>query len=122
MKMIIAGGRDFNHWGSFFTVVNQWKFIITEVVCGDAAGADSLGASWAQKNNIPVKHFTANWEMYGKTAGHIRNAEMAEYADGLIAFWDGKSKGTKNMIKAMKFQKKPYKVYNYQGQLIDESR
>lgn len=120
MKIIIAGGRDFNRWGVFFTTINKWEYIITEVVCGDAAGADTLGALWAKEHNIPVKHFPANWNVYGKASGFIRNAEMGEYADGLIAFWDGKSKGTKHMIQTMKFQKKPYKVYNYNGELIDE--
>lgn len=47
---------------------------------------------------IPVIHFPANWDKHGKSAGHIRNAEMAKYADALVAFWDGKSKGTKGMI------------------------
>ncbi len=58
---------------------------ITEVVCGEARGVDTLGKQWAQKHNIPVKSFPANWDKYGKAAGYIRNEDMADYADSLIA-------------------------------------
>jgi hypothetical protein len=53
---------------------------------------------------VPLKIFPAQWSIYGKGAGYIRNREMAQYADALIAFWDGKSKGTKNMIDEAKKQ------------------
>ena len=48
--------------------------------------------------DIPVKRVPANWEKFGRSAGHRRNAEMAQYADGLVAFWDGLSPGTRSMI------------------------
>ena len=73
-----------------------WK--ITEVVCGGAKGVDSLGKQWAEEHQVPVTMFPANWEKYGKSAGPKRNQEMAEYAEALIAVWDGKSRGTKSMI------------------------
>jgi len=76
-------------------------FNITEVVCGMARGADKLGYDWAVSNKIPVKEFKPNWEKHGKRAGFLRNIEMADYADGLIALWDLKSKGTEHMISAM---------------------
>ncbi len=121
MKLIIAGGRDFNQG----YIINKVLYglesdIIDEVVCGDARGADTLGAEWAYIHHIPIKHFPANWDKYGKAAGYIRNAEMAEYGDMLIAFWDGKSPGTKNMIKTMKLHKKPYLVYDYNGNLKEK--
>ena len=121
MKLIIAGGRDFTQE----YIVNKVLYgldsdIIDEVVCGDARGADTLGAEWAHIHHIPVKHFPANWDEYGKAAGYIRNAEMGQYSDMLIAFWDGKSRGTMNMIKTMKLHKKPYWVYNYQGELVEQ--
>jgi hypothetical protein len=62
---------------------------------------DQIGEDWAREHNIPVKQFLAQWNIHGKSAGPIRNKEMAEYADALIAFWDGQSKGTKNMIEQM---------------------
>lgn len=53
---------------------------------------------WARRNNVPVEKYPANWDKYGKSAGYIRNEEMAKVADSLLAIWDGKSRGTKHMI------------------------
>ena len=73
-----------------------------EIVSGHAAGADALGEKFAKKNNIKLTVFPADWKKYGKSAGPIRNSQMAKYAsDGigiLIAFWNEKSKGTQHMI------------------------
>ena len=120
MRIIVAGGRDFNNYKILNKVLSykinpQYDTIIS----GKARGADSLGAEWAYKNGIPIKYFPAHWEIYGKGAGFIRNTEMGEYADMLIAFWDGKSKGTAHMIKTMKMNKKPYLIFNYQGEEIE---
>lgn len=68
------------------------------IICGQARGADTLGEQYAKTHKYPVQYFPANWERYGKTAGYIRNTEMAMSADALVAFWDGKSHGTKHMI------------------------
>ena len=51
---------------------------------------------------IKIKYFPADWNTYGKSAGFVRNIEMAENATALIAFWDGKSSGTKHMIETAK--------------------
>jgi hypothetical protein len=75
---------------------NPWR--ITEVVSGTARGADRTGEQWASENNVPVKRFPADWDKHGKRAGYLRNADMAEYAEALVAFWDGQSRGTKHMI------------------------
>ena len=98
MKCIIAGGRDFNDHKRLFKIMDNCPHDITEVVCGGAKGADFFGSSWAVDRNIHVKYFIPDWDGLGKRAGFVRNAEMGDYADMLIAFWDGKSKGTKNMI------------------------
>ena len=103
-RYIIAGGRDFNNYQKLKEICDK---IITdkensEVVCGCAKGADSLGKQWAIENNVLVTEFPANWETHGKSAGVIRNTEMAKYATHLIAFWDEKSKGTKHMIDTAK--------------------
>ena len=88
MKVIIAGGRDFNNYDLLSQTMDELNIIVSEVVCGDAAGADTLGAAWASANGIAVKHYPADWGTYGRSAGIIRNRQMAEYADFLIAFWD----------------------------------
>ena len=114
MKYIIAGGRDFINRGVLERVLQRYTDIDT-VISGCAQGADTLGAEWAAKNHIPLQTFPAYWNIYGKSAGFIRNAEMGEHADALIAFWDGKSKGTAHMIQTMRRNGKTYDVYDYQG-------
>lgn len=99
MKTIIAGCRYFNNESDFLMSMNGIEDLeITEVVSGGCQGADKLGEQWAIKNNLPTKFFSADWGKYGRAAGPIRNKQMAEYADALIAFWDSKSRGTKSMI------------------------
>ena len=68
------------------------------VVCGKAKGADTLGEQYAKERGYVVAYYPADWEKYGKRAGFIRNEQMAKNADALVAFWDGKSRGTKSMI------------------------
>ena len=116
MKVIIAGGRDFDNYEMMCQELEGID--ITEVVCGEARGADSLGKRWAQEHNIPVKSFPADWDAYGNYAGIRRNHDMAQYADYLVAFWDGKSKGTKDMIAFMNFICKHGKVVLYEKKLV----
>ena len=90
--------------------INASNFLITEVVCGLAKGADTWGAEWARGLNIPVKEFPADWNKYGRAAGPIRNKQMADYADAAIVFiWDN-SRGSKNMIETMQKLGKPVYV------------
>lgn len=97
MKLIIAGGRDYdfnvhdyNHLDAL-----QREHHFTEVVSGGATGADSDGESWAHHWKLPVKRFPADWALHGKKAGPLRNAEMAAYADAVALFPGGK--GTESM-------------------------
>ncbi|MEN6445544.1 MAG: SLOG family protein [Candidatus Cloacimonas sp.] len=113
MKVIIAGSRTITNPvaldSAISSAINILNISITEVVCGMAKGADELGRQWAIKHNIPVTEFHAAWTRYGKSAGKIRNAQMAEYADVLIALWDGQSRGTEHMIN--KAKERNLKVY-----------
>lgn len=109
MKTIIAGSRTINDLELLKTVINESNFTITEVICGNAKGVDLLGKKWAGDHSIPVRLFPPKWDELGKKAGIIRNIDMAEHADALIAIWDGKSRGTKHMIDTAK--KKNLKVY-----------
>lgn len=68
------------------------------IVSGHASGADSLGEKFAMDHNLQCELHPADWDKHGKAAGPIQNAEMAEVADALIAFWDGQSRGTRSMI------------------------
>jgi hypothetical protein len=98
MRVIIAGGRDINDYSLVEEAVKESGFIITEVVSGMASGVDALGVNYAINNGIRFAPFSADWNKHGRAAGPIRNKQMAEYGEALIAIWDGKSKGTKNMI------------------------
>lgn len=121
-RLIVAGGRDFND-DSFLadkvsyamhdivrTHGKMFKFII---VSGNARGADRVGETFAIENDIPLEVYPANWEKHGKSAGYIRNKQMADISDGLAAFWDGESKGTKNMIDNIVKQKKFLYTFKY---------
>jgi hypothetical protein len=98
MKVIIAGSRTITDFALVENAIKESGFEITEVVSGGCAGPDQLGERWAAINNIPVKVFPADWETYGKAAGPMRNERMAAYGEALIVCWDGKSKGTANMV------------------------
>lgn len=114
-RIIIAGGRDFDNYTKLKEVLSEYILDIClesnnadlpikiEIVSGKARGADSLGEAFAREFDYDVVEFPADWNKYGKSAGPIRNREMAKYAAEadkgvLFAFWDGESKGTKNMI------------------------
>jgi len=101
--VIIAGTRTFdNHklleWyiGAIMQQLMDRGSVI--VLSGGAPGADKLGERWAREHNIPCMVFPADWKEHGKRAGYVRNKEMAENATHLIAFHDGKSRGTQMMI------------------------
>ena len=98
MKVIVAGGRDFvERSGDRVRLRNTLlKLGATEVVCGMARGADMFGHRVAKEIGLPIAEFPAEWDRFGKRAGMIRNAEMANYADALIAFPGGQ--GTLNMV------------------------
>ncbi len=98
VKTIIAGSRGVDRYQEVSIAVAASGFEITEVVSGGARGVDKLGECWAEQHKIPIKQFLPDWNANGKAAGHIRNRQMGDYADALIAIWDGESRGTKGMI------------------------
>lgn len=120
MKIIIAGSRTLTNI-NIIDIINNSLLNLTnseglsrkqiQIISGGATGVDTLAIHFALDNDIPYKKFPANWHEYGKKAGYLRNIEMANYADALIAIWDGKSKGTKHMIDIA--EKKGLKIYIY---------
>lgn len=117
MKIIIAGSRHmpFELFPIIQQAVDKSGFDVTEVVCGEALGADTWGKKWAfmQKPRIPVKSFPADWNEHGKRAGPIRNKEMGDYADGLIVFIWPNSRGSQHMLNYMQHLGKPvFPVFN----------
>jgi predicted Rossmann-fold nucleotide-binding protein len=113
MKVIIAGSRSISNYKTVCDAVRESGFVISEVVSGGAKGVDKLGERFAKEHNIPVKVFPADWKnievegavikhnsygSYNALAGHMRNQQMAEYADALIAVIENNSSGTLDMI------------------------
>ena len=78
--------------------IRKCRWPITSVISGGARGADRLGEQWARSHGIPFQVFPADWDKWGKSAGYVRNKQMAEVAEALIALWDGESRGTNDMI------------------------
>ena len=106
-RVIIAGTRDFSDYqllrdkcDAILSSKRQDCNII--IVSGTARGADRLGERYAKERGFQLRQFPADWLNDEKKAGPIRNAKMADNADALIAFWDGESRGTKNMIETAK--------------------
>lgn len=118
MRLIIAGGRDFNDEQLMRNALQemvQRQFIDESVtlICGMARGADLLGKHLFDEQQLPVECYPADWNRLGKRAGFVRNTEMGRTADLALIFWDGKSSGTKHMIGVMEMLQKPYYIVNY---------
>jgi predicted Rossmann fold nucleotide-binding protein DprA/Smf involved in DNA uptake len=115
MRVIIAGSRDaLVGRRDIEDAVKQSGFVVDTVISGTARGVDFTGEVWARSKKIPVEQYPAEWELYGKAqAGRIRNRQMADVADALIAIWDGKSSGTSNMIEIMRRLGKLVFVYKW---------
>lgn len=119
-KVIIAGSRGFNNYKLLCEQCNKYlrdKRITHNIiiVSGGARGADKLGEKYAQDEGFSLEIYLAQWDKYGKRAGFRRNEQMAEVADALIAFWDGKSHGTKHMIDIMNKKNLQVKVIKYEA-------
>lgn len=122
MKLAIVGGRDFNNYDKLQEVVgmitgcidvlfaDQYKPMI---ISGGAKGADSLAEDLAIDYEWPYKEFPADWDKYGKSAGFRRNQQIVDACDVVLAFWDGKSKGTRDTINKAKVAKKPTFIIYY---------
>lgn len=108
IRVLIAGSRDFNDFELLEKAVKHYlkQYGLhrqdIEVVSGGARGADKLGEQFANKYNIKLTIFPADWNTYGKSAGYIRNEQMIKYIGdtGIVfAFWDSQSHGTVHIIK-----------------------
>lgn len=98
MKVIIAGSRGITDPCVVLDALLESGFEVTEVVSGAARGVDRLGELIATACQIPVALFEPDYIMFGRNAPLKRNLEMAQYADALVAVWDGASSGTAHMI------------------------
>lgn len=111
-KLIVAGSRGFNDYSRLSEVLTDLAEVVLEkhevsIISGCAKGADALGMRFARENEVMLYLYPANWNQHGKSAGYIRNRDMADVADGALIFWDGKSPGTEHMIRLMKGLQRP---------------
>ena len=114
-RIVVAGSRNYENYTEAKRYIEYYvKDIKKEntlvFVSGGCRGADMLGERYAKENGYKTERFPADWEKYGKAAGPMRNREMAEAADYVICFWDGKSLGTKSMIEFAKELNKPIRI------------
>ena len=127
-RVIIAGTRDFRDYDLLKKYCDYMLSQKTQsgeeirIISGGAKGADALGEEYARERGFIIVRYPAEWEKYGRQAGPMRNREMAANADALIAFWDDKSKGTKNMIEEAKKRglKVAIKHYEREAHAFDE--
>lgn len=106
MKVAIIGSRCLE-------ITNIGKYLpenVTEIVSGEEKGIDSCAADFAATHKIKLTVFLPDYEKYGKSAPHKRNLQIVDYSDIVIAFWEGKSKGTKYIIENCKKKNKPLQV------------
>ena len=115
-RVIVAGSRGFKNYQLLEKTLDDFlqdQKEPTRILCGMAHGADELGFLYAYWHNYEIEKHPAKWNIHGKRAGFIRNEEMAKNADALVAFWDGKSHGTKDMIQRAKEHGLGIKVIRY---------
>lgn len=115
-RVIVAGGRDFDDYDLLERKMDYFLSNITGqviIVCGKARGADTLGAQYAKARNYKIAYYPADWKCEGKAAEYVRNLKMAQNADALVAFWNGKSRGTKHMIDTAKNKNLKIRIVRY---------
>ncbi len=113
MRLIVAGSRNITTYETVKTaidsLVNQ-GMEITAIIEGTAKGVDKLASRYAKEHGIENIRVPAEWQLYQRGAGAVRNRKMAEIGDALLALWDGSSKGTMNMIAAANAKRIPVTI------------
>ena len=111
MKLAIVGSRTFNDYNKLLETLHLFNRhpidFPSTIVSGGAQGADSLAERFADYYGLEKIICKPNWDVYGKSAGFIRNQTIVDNCDMVLAFWDGKSRGTADTIEKAKKTKKP---------------
>lgn len=119
MKIAIVGSRGFNNYPYLCIHVSEvitklGNPVIDLIVSGGARGADTLAIDYAKECGYVWKEFPADWRPNGvldRSAGYKRNVVIVDNSDVIVAFWDGKSKGTKHTIDLATKQGKPTYIF-----------
>lgn len=132
MRIIVCGSRSFSNYSflreKVIEEINRWlngdtsKISEIEIITGGAVGADYMAETVAKEYGLKLSVFPAQWDEFGKRAGYVRNSAMIDYAIDddkreclIVAFWDGKSTGTFDMIQQADLLEVPIKVIKTVG-------
>lgn len=99
IRLAVVGSRTFNNYALLSQVLGSVHSTITEIVSGGAKGADTLAKKYALEHGITIQEYLPDWFQLGRRAGYVRNTKIVANSDALIAFWDGRSKGTRHSIR-----------------------
>ena len=110
MKLAIVGSRSLDMYETVKNAVDSLSTEVTEIVSGGARGVDSFAERYAWEHSIPTVIFKPDWAKYGKRAGFIRNKDIVERADFVLAVWDGESRGTLDSINHARKLGKPVEI------------
>ena len=105
MKIAVVGSRSIED-----VDLTPYLTDCDEIVSGGARGVDSLAAAYAKAHNIPLTEFLPEYERYGRAAPIVRNRQIVDYADRILIFWNGHSKGTASVIAYAEKVGKPYDI------------
>jgi len=111
MKVAVIGSRSFNDYERVKQTLSSMT--ITLIISGGAKGADTLAERYAKENGIPTKIFLPDWEKHKKAAGFIRNTDIINEAEVVVAFWDNSSRGTLDSINKAKTQNKKVIIVSF---------
>jgi hypothetical protein len=110
IKIGVVGSRSFNDYKLVKDTLDPYKGKVWLIVSGGARGADSLGEKWANENWVKTLIHRPDWDKHGKAAGFIRNKQIVDDSDLIIAFWDSLSKGTEHTIRIAREAGKVVKI------------
>lgn len=113
IKLAVIGSRSFNNFRLLEKILEPYRPKISTIVSGGAKGADFWGESYAIKYGLEREIYLPDWDKYKKAAGFIRNTQIIENCDAVIAFWDGESHGTQDSITKAEKLGKPIKIIRF---------
>lgn len=109
VRLAVVGSRTFNDYARMCEVLERFEII--EVISGGARGADALVERYARERGLPIREFAADLDTHGKSAGFLRNRDIVAAADEVVAFWDGRSRGTQHAIELARTSAKPVYIH-----------
>jgi hypothetical protein len=133
MKLAVVGSRDFKDYNRMKSILDAK--VIDLIISGGAGGADALAKKYAEEENVPYQEFPAKWndlnhpealvrtnkwgKQYDAKAGFRRNQDIVDAADALIAFWDGDSNGTNDVITKARVKGIPVETIEFKNEQED---